>query len=337
MKLTALKNTVAIDLGTDFTRIYYKGEITVFPSVIAYDSQDGTIIAAGDETLSMEGKNPALITVSKPLTKGVITDFDLAAQMIHIFLESILGNVLRPRVFITVPCGVTDVEKRALCDILRESEISDICVIESPIAGAIGANCDVSLARGMLLVDIGGGKCDIAAISVGQAIIGRSVKIGGDDFTDAVIDYILEKHSLSCGRQSAEKLKKSIGCAFMRERNDIDEISGFNTYLKKPEKIAVRSEELREAFSPLISQIAAEIKATLDEIPTELLGDILDDGILLIGGGAQLYGMAKRLRAELNIKVFLAEDAEMCVIKGAGYVADNADKMSDNTYIFAKA
>ena len=337
MKFTALKNVAAIDLGTEFTRIYYKGEITVEPSVIAYDSQDGTIIAAGAEAAAMEGKNPALITVSNPLTKGVITDFDLAAQMIHIFLTNIVGNVIKPRVFITVPCGVTDVEKRALCDILRESEINDIYVIESAIAGAIGANCDVTIARGMLLVDLGGGKCDIAAISLGQAIIGRSLKLAGSDFTDALIDYIADKHNLSVGRQSAERLKKSIGCAFMREHNDIDEISGYNSYLKKPEKIAIRSEELREAFAPLIAQIAAEIKATLDEIPTELLGDIIDDGILLIGGGAQLYGMAKRLRAELNLKVFLAEDAEMCVIKGAGYVADNMDKLPDNTYIFAKA
>ena len=337
MKLTALKNVVAIDLGTDYTRIYYKGDITVEPSVIAYDSQSGAIIAAGSEAAAMEGKNPALITVAKPIVKGVINDFDLTVQMVHCFLTNILGNVMRPRVFITVPCGVTDVEKRAICDILRESEINDIYVIESPIAAAIGANCDVNLARGMLLVDIGGGKSDIAAISVGQAIIGRSVKLGGDDFTEILIDYILEKHSLMVGRASAERLKKSIGCAFMRERNEIDEISGFNTHLKRPEKIALRSEELREAFAPLISQIAAEIKATLDEIPTELLGDILDDGILLVGGGAQLYGMAKRLRAELNIKVFLAEDAEMCAIKGAAYVADNVDKLPDNTYIFAKA
>ncbi|MBQ7751949.1 MAG: rod shape-determining protein [Clostridia bacterium] len=337
MKLSALKNVVAIDLGTDYTRIYYKGEITVEPSIIAYDSQDGSIIAVGTEAAAMEGKNPPLITVSKPLTKGVITDFDLAAQMVHIFLTNIIGNVIKPKVFVTVPCSVTDVEKRAICDILRDSEITDIYVIESPIAGAIGANCDVSLARGMLLVDIGGGKCDIAAISLGQAIIGRSVKIAGNDFTDTLIDYIAEKNSLSVGRQSAERLKKSIGCAFMREHNDIDEISGYNTHLKKPEKIALRSEEVREAFSPLLSRIAAEIKATLDEIPTELLGDIMDDGILLIGGGSQLYGMAKRLRAELNMKVFLAEDAEMCVIKGAGYVAENMDKMQENTYIFAKA
>lgn len=337
MKLGTLKNVAAIDLGTDYTRIYYKGEITVEPSVIAYDSLDGTIIAAGAEAAEMEGKTPALITVSKPLTKGVITDFDLAAQMIHIFLTNIVGNVIKPRVFITVPCGVTDVERRAICDILRESEINEIYIMESPIAGAIGANCDVNLARGMLLVDLGGGKCDIAAISLGQAVIGRSVKMAGDDFTEALVCYLLEKHNLSVGKQSAEKLKKSIGCAFMREKNNIDEISGFNNYLKKPEKIAIRSEETREAFAPLISQIASEIKATLDEIPTELLSDILDDGILLIGGGAQLYGIAKRLRAELNIKVFLAEDAEMCVIKGIGYVADNMDKLSDNTYIFTKA
>lgn len=337
MKLSALKNAVAIDLGTDYTRIYYKGEVTNEPSVIAYDSLNGAVIAIGKEAADMEGKNPPLITVSRPITKGVITDFDLASQMIQGFLTNIVGNVIKPRVFITVPCGITGVERRAICDILHESEITEIYIIESPIAGAIGANCDVNIARGMLLVDIGGGKCDIAAISLGQAVTGRSVKLGGNDFTDALTDYLLEKHNLSVGNFSAEKLKKSIGCAFMREHNDIDEISGFNTYLRKPEKIAVRSEEIREAFAPLVSKISAEIKSTLDEVPTELLGDIIDDGILLIGGGAQLYGLAKRLRQELGIKVFLAEDAEMCVIKGASYVAENMDKLPDNTYIFTKA
>ena len=337
MRLSALKNTVAIDLGTDFTRIYYKGEVTNEPSVIAFDAGNGAVIATGKEAAEMEGKNPPLITVSRPITKGVITDFDLALQMVQGFLTKIVGNVVKPRVFITVPCGLTEVERRAVCDILREEEITEIYIVESPVAGAIGANCDVNLARGMLLVDIGGGKCDIAAISLGQAIIGRSVKTGGNDFTDILCEYIEEKHNLKVGAHSAEMLKKSIGCAFMREHNDIDEISGFNTYHKKPEKIAVRSEEIREAFEPIISKIAAEIKATLDEIPTELLGDIIDDGILLIGGGAQLYGMAKRLRAELGIKVFLAEDAEMCVIKGAAYIADNADKFPEDTYIFKKA
>jgi len=337
MKLSKLKNAVAIDLGTDFTRIYYKGEVTVEPSVIAYDSQSGDVIAVGKEAYDMEGKNPPLITVKRPLFKGVITEFDLACHMIRKFLANIVGNVIKPRVFITVPCGITDAERHAICDILRESEVSDIYITESPIAAAIGAGCDVNLARGMLLVDLGGGKCDIAAISLGQAVVGRSVKIAGNDFTDALCDYILEKHSLSVGAHSAETLKKAIGCAFMREHNDIGEISGFNTRLKKPEKITIRSEETREAFAPLISKIAAEIKATLDEIPTELLGDIIDDGILLTGGGAQLYGLAKRLRSELNMKFFLAEDAEMCVIKGIAYISDNADKLEESTYIFTKA
>lgn len=337
MKLSKLQNAVAIDLGTDFTRIYYKGEVTVEPSVIAYDSKSGETVAIGKEAYEMEGKNPPLITVSRPLFKGVITEFDLALQMLQGFLTSIVGNVIKPRVFITVPCGITDVERHAICDILRESEVSDIYITEAPIAAAIGAGCDVNLARGMLLVDIGGGKCDIAAISLGQAIVGRSVKIAGSDFTDALIGYIAERHNLSVGRHSADSLKKAIGCAFMREHNDIGEISGFNTRLKKPEKITVRSEETREAFAPLISKIAKEIRSTLDEIPTEILGDIIDDGILLTGGGAQLYGLAKRLRSELNIKFFLAEDAEMCVIKGAAYIAENADKLSDNTYIFTKA
>ena len=337
MKLSKLKNSVAIDLGTDFTRIYYKGEITVEPSVIAYDAQSGDMIAVGRDAYDMEGKNPPLIAVKRPISGGVITEYDLALHMLRGFLSNIVGNVLKPKVYVSVPCGLTNAERRAVCDILRETEVSDIYITESPIAAAIGAGCDVNLARGMLLVDLGGGKCDIAAISLGQAIIGRSLKTAGTDFTDVLTRYISEKHNLSVGAHSAETLKKEIGCAFMREHNDIGEISGFNMRLEKPERITVRSEETREAFAPLISNIASEIKATLDEIPTELLGDIIDDGILLTGGGAQLYGLAKRLRSELNIKFFLAEDAEMCVIKGLAFIAENADKLEENTYIFTKA
>jgi len=337
MKLPALKNVIAIDLGTDFTRIYYKGEIINEPSVIAYDSFSGAVVALGQEAYNMIGKNPPTITVARPLLNGFVVDFELACQMLQGFLSKVLGNIIKPSVLVSVPACITDVERRAITDILRESEINEIYIIESPIAGAIGANCDVNLARGMMLIDFGGGKCDIAVISLGQAVVSRSIKLSGNDFTSALCKYIEEKRDLIIGEQSAERLKKSIGSVYMREQNVFDEVSGYNTHLKKPENIVIRSEETREAFLPLVSKIAAEIKATLDEIPTALLGDIMDDGILLVGGGAQLYGMAKALRAELNMKVFLAEDADMCVIRGTSFVAGNMEKFDGNTYIYKKA
>lgn len=336
MKFATLTNDIAIDMGTDNTRIYYKGTITNEPSVIAIDSYDGHIIALGNEAYEMIERNPESITVIKPLSKGVIANFDLASQMLAGFLSKILGSMIKPRAMVSVPCGITDVEKRAVCDAVRACGIREVFVIEAPIAGAIGANCDVSLARGMMLVDIGSGSCDIAAISLNQTVIGRSVKVGGNDFTNALIKYIENKHELLIGMHSAERVKKEIGCAFQRDDDEPTEVSGFNIRTGKPDKIVVRSEETREAFSELITKIIAEIKSTLDETPTELLGDIMEDGILLIGGGAQLYGLAKRLRIELGVKVFLAEEADMCVVRGAGSVAESMDKMPENSYVFAK-
>ncbi len=336
MKFGTLTNDVAIDLGTDNTRVYYKGNIIDEPSMVAYDTIDGTIVAIGTEAAEMADRCPETIAVVKPLSKGVIVDFELTCQMISGFLSKVLGGVLKPRVMISVPCGITDVEKRAACDAVKASDIRDVYIIEAPVAGAIGANCDVSLARGMMIVDIGGGNCNIAAISLGQAVIGRSVKIGGADFTEALIRQIEEKHDLKIGWSTAERIKKEIGCAFQRDRDDTALASGYNKKLRKPEKIVIHAEETREVFKELAEKIGAEIKATLDETPTELLGDIMEDGILLIGGGSQLYGLARKLRGDLGVKVFLAEEADMCVVRGAGSVTENMDKMTENTYVFTK-
>ena len=337
MKLGALTNDVAIDLGTENIRIYYKGTIIDEPAVIAYDEYNDNIVAVGREAYEMMGKNPDTYAVIKPLEGGVITDFDMACQLIGAFLGKVIGGVIKPRVVATVPCGITDVERRAIRDAIMASEMREVYLVESPVAGAIGANCDVGLARGMMIVDLGGGKCNIASISVGQSVTGRLVRIGGTDFTDALIKKIEEKHDLRIGVHTAERVKKEIGCAFQREDDETTVVSGFNTKTRKPEKIVIYSEETREAFGGLLDRIAKEIKTALDETPTELLGDIMEDGILLVGGGAQLYGLAKKLRIDLGVKVFLAEEADACCVKGAGIIAENIDKMSENnSYVFTK-
>lgn len=337
MKLGALTNDVAIDLGTENIRIYYKGTIIDEPAVIAYDGYNDRIVAIGSEAYEMIDKNPKTFSVIRPLCGGVITDFEMACQLINALLGKVIGGVIKPRVMATVPCGITDVEKRAVRDAIMASDMREVYIIESPIAGAIGANCDVSLARGMLLVDFGGGKCNISAISLGQTVTGRMLRLGGNDFTEALIDKILEKHDLKIGFHTAERLKKEIGCAFQRDNDETTVVSGYNVKTGKPEKIVIHSEETREAFSELLNKIAKEIKTALDETPTELLGDIMEDGILLVGGGAQIFGLAKKLRLELGVKVFLAEEADLCVIKGAGWASENIDKMSENnSYVFTK-
>lgn len=336
MKLGALTNDVAIDLGTDNTRIYYKGNILDEPSVVAYDAYNDNIVAVGKEAADMIDRHPETITIVRPVSKGVITDFDMACRMINALLGKVIGGVIKPRVVVSVPCGITDVERRAVCDAVRMSEMRDIFLTEAPVAGAIGAHCDVNMARGMMLVDIGGGKCNISAISLGQTVTGRLVKLGGNDFTDALTSYIEEKHDLRIGYHTAEKIKKEIGCVFQREDDETIIAGGYNIKTRKPERLVIHSEETREAFAPLAEQIAAEIKTALDETPTELLGDIMEDGILLVGGGALLFGLAKKLRIELGVKVFLAEEADLCVARGAGTMAENIDKISENSYVFTK-
>lgn len=336
MKLGSLTNDVAIDLGTENTRIYYKGTILDEPSIVAYDAYNDNIVAVGTEAAEMIDRNPETVTVLRPISKGVITNFDMACRMISALLGKVIGGVIKPRVVASVPYGATDVERRAVCDAVKMSEMRDVFLTEAPIAGATGANCDVNLARGMMLVDIGGGKCNISAISLGQTVAGRLVRMGGIDFTEALITYIEEKHALKIGYHTAEKIKKEIGCAFQRENDETIVVSGYNIKSRKPERLVVHSEETREAFAPLTEHIAAEIKALLDETPTELLGDIMEDGILLVGGGALLFGLAKKLRIDLGVKVFLAEDANLCVVKGAGAMAENIDRMSENSYVFTK-
>ncbi len=336
MKFGTLTNDVAIDLGTDNTGIYYKGNIIEEPSVVAFDSYSGEIIALGREAEAMEGRCPPAITILRPLSHGVITDFDMACRMVNGFLNKFIGRVLKRRVMISVPCGITDVERRAVCDAVKASEIRDVYLVEAPIAAAIGANCDVSPARGMMLADIGGGNCNIAVISLSQTVVKRSAKIGGRDFTEALIDYVMTKHGILIGEQTAERAKKEIGCAFQRDRDETCLIGGYNTKTRKPEKLLLHSEETREAFSALIGKIATEIHSALDEMPTELLGDIMEDGILLTGGGAALYGLAKKLRIDLGVKVFLAENPELCAVRGIGSVMENMDKMPENTYVFTK-
>lgn len=336
MKFGSLTNDVAIDLGTENTRIYYKGNIIDEPTVVAYDAYNDSIIAVGTTAAEMIDRNPDTVTVLRPVSKGVITNFDMASRMISVLLAKVIGGVIKPRVVASVPYGATDVERRAVCDAVKMSEMRDVFLTEAPIAGAIGAHCDVNLARGMMLVDIGGGKCNISAISLGQTVAGRLVRMGGIDFTEALITYIRDKHDLKIGYHTAEKIKKEIGCAFQRDNNDTIIAGGYNIKTRKPERLVIHSEETREAFEPLLSHIAAEIKAALDETPTELLGDIMEDGILLVGGASQLYGLAKKLRLELGVKVFLAEDASLCVARGAGAMAENIDKMSENSYVFTK-
>lgn len=312
---------VAIDLGSCYTRIIVAGDgIAIYePTILAKDKLTGKVIAVGTEAREMEGKNPPSIEIIKPVSNGVISDYDHAAVLIREFLlKACKMSIIKPRVIITVPACITEVEKHAIIDAVTLAGARRTFILDSTIAAAAGANCDISLPRGMLLAHIGGGRTDIAAISVGQAVSSNSVKLAGNQFTEATIKYIKAKYDLNIGWVTAERLKEDIGCVYSLDTTQSRKVYGSDASTGMPRFITVSSEELREAYEETLQPIIAAIKTALEDTPPELLGDILEDGILLTGGCAALYGIDRRIRMSLGIKVFLAENLDLCAVMGAG-------------------
>lgn len=313
---------IAIDMGSCYTRIIIAGEgICLYePTVMARDIHTGEIIAVGSEARDMDGKCPKGIKVIRPISDGTVSDFKNTAALLKVFLNRVCKkSIIKPRVVITVPCLLTDVEKRAVIDMSEAAGARKTFLIESTLAASLGANCDISLARGMLTAHIGGGRCDISSISVGHPVINRSIKTAGNSFTEATIKYIKDRYDTNIGWVTAEKLKEEIGCVYSLDIAKSHRIYGCDATTGMPRSITVSSEELKDAYEDVLAPIIAELKAALEDTPPELLGDILEDGILLTGGGAAMYGIDRRIRMSLGIKVFLAENIDMCAVMGAGY------------------
>lgn len=312
---------IAIDMGSCYTRIIVAGDgLALYePTILAKDVNTGEIIAAGMEAREMEGKHPPCIKIIKPITGGVICDFDNTVALLKLFLSKVCQkSIIKPRAVITVPGGMTEVERRAVIDALTLAGARKVFLLESTLAAAAGANCDISLARGMLITHIGGGRTDIASISVGHAVINHSVKTAGTSFTEATIKYIRNRYDLNVGPVTAENLKEEIGCVYSLDTAQSRKICGCDATTGIPRSVVISSEELKEAYEDTLSPIISAIKTALEDTPPELLGDILEDGILLTGGGASLYGIDRRIRMSLGIKVFLADNIDMCAVMGAG-------------------
>lgn len=314
-------NDIAIDIGTDNTLIYVNGKGLVLkePSYVAYDEKTGEIQEVGTKAKEMLGKNPQGIKVLKPINMGVIADIELATKMIKEFISSIYNKtILKPRIIASVCAGSTQVEQRAICDVLKSVGAREVYLIDEPLAAASGAGCDISLARGMLIADIGGGRCDVASISLGHTVIGKSITTAGESFTDEIVKYIKKKYNINIGPLTAENIKTQIGCAYPFELMKTMEVYGCDVTSGLPCSVSVNSEEIREVFDVPLKKIAQIIKITLEDTPCELQSDILEDGILLTGGGAKIYGIDKWLRMEMGIKVFVTENMDECVINGVG-------------------
>ncbi len=317
--------SIGIDLGTASVVVYLKGKGIILnePSVIAVDKKSGETVAVGNAAQVMLGRNPPEIEVVRPLKSGVISSYTMTEAMIKSFLSKAMRRTVgRPRIMMCVPSGVTDVEQRAVIETARQMGGKEIFIMEEPVAAALGAGVDVTAPRGAMVIDIGGGTTDIAAVSVGKIIAGRSLKIAGDDFSEAVVRFMRKKYNLIIGPQTAEHLKITIGTVTQREDNVSSVARGICTISGMPKAVVVSSEELKPCFDDFIHNIIERAKDVLEEISPQLQADILEDGIVLTGGGSLLDGLSDSLTEGIGVKTHVAPYAVSCVAKGAGFALD---------------
>ena len=321
------RTDLAIDIGTANTVIYraHTGIVLNEPSVVALNSENGSVLAVGHEARMMVGRTPDYVHSVRPLKDGVVADFDTAQKMLRLFLDKVGVKRLlsKPIIVVAVPPVVTSVEHRAIKDAAYAAGARKVYIMEEPMAAAIGAGLPISEPQGSLVVDIGGGTTDVAVISLGGIVTSRSVRIGGDAMDNAIINYVKNKYQLLIGERTAEELKMSIGSAH-KLRDDTDaHIRGRDLVTGLPKDMLISAEEVREAISDPVAKIIAAIKATLDETPPDLVSDLAVAGIVLAGGGALLRGLPERLRKETGMPVFIAEDPLYAVVNGAGKCVEN--------------
>ena len=320
---------IGIDLGTASVLVYVKGKGIVLqePSVISIDKNTGHVLAVGDEARRMLGRTPGNIVAIRPLSGGVISDYEVTEKMLKYFIHKVAGRRLfgKPRVIICVPSGVTEVEKRAVLDAAAEAGAGRIFLIEEPIAAAIGAGLDISIACGHMLVDIGGGTTDVAVISLGGAVLSETIKVAGNDFDDAIMKYMRKKHNLLIGDRTAEELKINIGSAYPRKEEIFMDVTGRNLISGLPKTVSVSSEEMIEAMEEPVQAIIECIHSVLERTPPELASDISEQGICLTGGGSLLYGFDKLVQETTKIAVYIADDAVSCVALGTGKALESLD------------
>lgn len=327
---------IGIDLGTANTLVYMRGKGIIIrePSVVAVDVKMDRVRYVGQEAKDVIGRTPGSIVAVRPLKDGVIADFDMTTSMLQEFIRKALkGRAFagsRVRVIICIPSGVTAVERRAVKEATQNAGAKRVSIIEEPMAAAIGAGLPVADPTGSMIVDIGGGTSEVAVISLGGIVTSRSVRVAGDEFDYSIINYIKKKYNLLIGERTAENIKIAIGSAYPYADNEPSmDIKGRNLLNGLPENITVTSEEIREALSEPLSHVIEAIKVTLEKTPPELAADIIDQGIMLAGGGALLKGLDLLIHAETGMPVKVAERPLDCVADGTGKVLENIDKLID--------
>jgi rod shape-determining protein MreB len=325
-----MANDIAIDLGTANTLVYKKGTGIVIdePSVVAVSSDNKKIIAIGQAAKVMLGKNPDEVKVIKPLKDGVIADFQVTELMLrNLILRAQKKRLLvRPRVIVCVPSGITEVEKRAVRDSALHAGAREVYLISEPVAAAIGADLPIDQAWGNMVMDIGGGTSEIAVISLSHIVVHNSIRVGGDKLDTDIINYLKKKNNLFVGQQTAEKIKCAIGSAYPLKQELVMDVRGRDIVSGYPVTIKISSEEIREAISETVSAMIDAIKRLFERTAPELSADIAERGIFLTGGGALLKGLDEKIRRTVDLPVHVVPDALECVVKGAGKVLDDVER-----------
>jgi rod shape-determining protein MreB and related proteins len=320
-------NDVAIDLGTANTLVYLKGKGIVLnePSVVAVDRTTGKVIAVGKEAKSMLGRTPDEIVAVRPLKDGVIADFEKTEDLLREFIQKALRRRtwVRPRIIICVPSGITEVEKRAVQDSAQHAGAREVLLVPEPIAAAIGVGLPVGKPSGNMIIDIGGGTTEIAVMALNSIVNQQSIRVGGDEMDEAIVQYVKKAYNLLIGEQTAEQIKIKIGSAFRLEQEEEMEIKGRDLVAGIPKTMKISSVEVREALSEPLQQIVDALMQSLEKTPPELASDIVDRGIVMTGGGSLLRGIDMLLREATNLPITVAEDPLTCVVLGTGKILDD--------------
>jgi rod shape-determining protein MreB len=322
---------MGIDLGTANTLVYVRGRGIVLqePSVVAMQSDTKAPLSVGNEAKRMIGRTPGNIVAVRPMKDGVIADFDITQTMLRYFIaKASRGRTLmRPRVVVAVPSGVTEVEKRAVKDAAQQAGARECHTLEEPMAAAIGAGLPVHEPTGNMIVDIGGGTTEVAIISLGGIVTHRSIRVAGDEMDEAIVNYVKRNYNLLIGERTAEEVKIGIGSAYPVNDGETMEVRGRDLVTGLPKNLALTAAEVRQALAEPVNSIVEAVKVTLERTPPELAADIMDRGIVMSGGSSQLRGLDRKVAEETGMPVFVADEPLLCVVRGTGRVLDEIETL----------